>query len=93
MLLDENRKGTLRIEVTAELEDPPDWGALGYFAGKQRSGYSGVQWHTTALSGRGQATVCGSGDFGRGDDVSYRGSYARSAYDRCGVSGDVLRII
>ena len=34
MLLDENRKGTLRIEVTAELEDPPDWGALGYFTGK-----------------------------------------------------------
>jgi len=34
VLLDENRKGTLRIEVTAELEDPPDWGALGYFAGK-----------------------------------------------------------
>ena len=34
VLLDENRKGTLRIEVPAALEDPADWGALGYFAGK-----------------------------------------------------------
>ena len=34
VLLDENRKGTLRIEVTATLESPTDWGALGYFAGK-----------------------------------------------------------
>jgi predicted aconitase len=34
VLLDENRKGTLRIAVTAQLEDPTDWGALGYFAGK-----------------------------------------------------------
>ncbi len=34
VLLDENRKGTLRIEVTAELDSPTDWGALGYFAGK-----------------------------------------------------------
>ncbi|MBN1583148.1 MAG: aconitase X catalytic domain-containing protein [Anaerolineae bacterium] len=34
VLLDENRKGTLRIEVTATLENPTDWGALGYFAGK-----------------------------------------------------------
>jgi predicted aconitase len=34
VLLDHNRKGTLRIKVTATLENPTDWGALGYFAGK-----------------------------------------------------------
>jgi predicted aconitase len=34
VLLDENRKGTLRIEVTAELTHATDWGALGYFSGK-----------------------------------------------------------
>ena len=34
VLLDENRKGTLRIEVTAHLDSPTDWGALGYFAGR-----------------------------------------------------------
>ena len=34
VLLDENRKGTLRIEVSADLTHPTDWGALGYFAGK-----------------------------------------------------------
>jgi len=34
VLLDENRKGTLRIEVSAQLVSPTDWGALGYFAGK-----------------------------------------------------------
>jgi predicted aconitase len=34
VLLDENRKGSLRIKVTAELDHPTDWGALGYFAGK-----------------------------------------------------------
>ncbi len=33
VLLDENRRGTLRIEVSAVLKDPTDWGALGYFAG------------------------------------------------------------
>jgi hypothetical protein len=33
VLLDENRKGTLRIEVRVELESATDWGALGYFAG------------------------------------------------------------
>lgn len=33
VLLDENRKGTLRVEVTAKLECPSDWGALGYVAG------------------------------------------------------------
>ena len=31
VLLDENRKGTLRIEVSADLTHPTDWGALGYF--------------------------------------------------------------
>ncbi len=34
VLLDENRGGTLRIEVTAELDSPTDWGALGYYSGK-----------------------------------------------------------
>jgi len=34
VLLDENRKGTLRIEVPANLDSPTDWGALGYFGGK-----------------------------------------------------------
>jgi len=34
VLLEENRKGTLRVEVSAELDGPTDWGALGYFAGK-----------------------------------------------------------
>jgi len=34
VLLDENRKGTLRVEVSAQLSSPADWGALGYFAGK-----------------------------------------------------------
>jgi len=34
VLLDENRKGTLRVEVSAALDSPTDWGALGYFAGK-----------------------------------------------------------
>ena len=92
VLLDENRKGTLRIEVTAELEDPPDWGCAGLFCGKSSgSGDSGVQWHTTALSGRGQATVCGAGDFGWGDDVSYRGCYARGTYSGCGFSGGCSR--
>jgi predicted aconitase len=33
VLLDENRKGTLRVEVTARLNCPSDWGALGYIAG------------------------------------------------------------
>ena len=34
VLLDENRRGTLRVEVPATLDCPTDWGALGYFAGK-----------------------------------------------------------
>jgi predicted aconitase len=34
VLLDRNRCGTVRIDVTATLHDPTDWGALGYFAGK-----------------------------------------------------------
>jgi predicted aconitase len=34
VLLDENRRGTLRVTVTANLENPTDWGALGYFAGR-----------------------------------------------------------
>jgi len=34
VLLDENRKGTLRVDVAADLTSPTDWGALGYVAGK-----------------------------------------------------------
>jgi predicted aconitase len=34
VLLDEHRRGTLRIEVSATLETPTDWGALGYYAGR-----------------------------------------------------------
>jgi predicted aconitase len=34
VLLDENRKGTWRIEVAARLESPTDWGALGYYTGR-----------------------------------------------------------
>ena len=34
VLLDENRRGTLRVEVRARLDCPTDWGALGYFTGK-----------------------------------------------------------
>jgi predicted aconitase len=34
VLLDENRRGTLRVQVTAHLETPTDWGALGYYAGR-----------------------------------------------------------
>jgi predicted aconitase len=34
VLLEEHRKGTLRIEVSAKLTSPTDWGALGYFGGK-----------------------------------------------------------
>jgi predicted aconitase len=35
VLLDENRRGTLRLEVTAQLRCSTDWGALGYWAGKR----------------------------------------------------------
>ena len=35
VLLDENRQATLQVEVTAELHSPTDWGALGYFTGKE----------------------------------------------------------
>jgi predicted aconitase len=34
VLLDENRLATLRVDVTADLRTPTDWGALGYFGGK-----------------------------------------------------------
>lgn len=33
VLLNENRRGTLRVEVSADLTCPSDWGALGYVAG------------------------------------------------------------
>ena len=34
VLLDENRRAALQVDVTAELHTPTDWGALGYFTGK-----------------------------------------------------------
>lgn len=34
VLLDEKRRGTLRVEVRVELRNSTDWGALGYFTGK-----------------------------------------------------------
>jgi predicted aconitase len=34
VLLDENRRATLQVDVTAQLRTPTDWGALGYFTGK-----------------------------------------------------------
>ena len=34
VLLDENRKGTVRIDVAANLTHATDWGALGYFSGR-----------------------------------------------------------
>ncbi len=34
VLLDENRRATLQVDVATELRTPTDWGALGYFAGK-----------------------------------------------------------
>jgi predicted aconitase len=34
VLLDENRRATVQIEVTVPLRSTTDWGALGYFAGK-----------------------------------------------------------
>jgi len=37
VLLEENRKGTLRVVVSAGMDSPTDWGALGYFTG-QRAG-------------------------------------------------------
>ncbi|MHC4401923.1 MAG: aconitase X [Planctomycetota bacterium] len=34
VLLDENRKATLQVDLETELCSPTDWGALGYFTGK-----------------------------------------------------------
>ena len=34
VLLDENRRATLQVDVTASLRSATDWGALGYFTGK-----------------------------------------------------------
>ncbi|MDP6554439.1 MAG: aconitase X catalytic domain-containing protein [Pirellulaceae bacterium] len=34
VLLDENRRATLQVDVTAQLRTPTDWGALGYFIGQ-----------------------------------------------------------
>jgi len=34
VLLDENRRATLEVDVTAPLRSSADWGALGYFTGK-----------------------------------------------------------
>ena len=35
VLLEENRRATIQIDVTAPLNAPTDWGALGYFTGKE----------------------------------------------------------
>lgn len=35
VLLDENRRASLQVDVTAGLGTPTDWGALGYFTGRQ----------------------------------------------------------
>ena len=35
VMLDEGRKGNLIIDIQTELEDPIEWGALGYFIGKK----------------------------------------------------------
>jgi predicted aconitase len=70
VLLDENRKGTARIEVTAQLAGPTDWGALGYFAGRLVGlgipVFDGVQRPTqeeakqlcAALASSGGVTMC-----------------------------------
>ncbi len=34
VLLDENRRATLQVDVAAKLSSPTDWGALGYFTGQ-----------------------------------------------------------
>ncbi|MFV1967533.1 MAG: aconitase X [Pirellulaceae bacterium] len=34
VLLDENRRAALQVDVTATLSSPTDWGALGYFTGQ-----------------------------------------------------------
>ena len=34
VLLDENRRATLQVDVAAEPSNPTDWGALGYFTGQ-----------------------------------------------------------
>jgi predicted aconitase len=35
VLLDENRQATMQVDVTAPLRTSTDWGALGYFTGRQ----------------------------------------------------------
>jgi len=35
VLLDQNRLASIQVEVTAKLRSPTDWGALGYFTGKE----------------------------------------------------------
>jgi len=34
VLLDENRRATLQVDVTTALRNPTDWGALGYYTGQ-----------------------------------------------------------
>ena len=52
VLLDENRKGTLRIDVSAYLDSPTDWGALGYFARQaRRARHSGLQRRAASHAG------------------------------------------
>lgn len=70
VLKDENRRGTLRIEVSAELDSPTDWGALGYFAGRlaglgipvfngvQRPSQDEAKQLCAALATSGGVTMC-----------------------------------
>jgi len=70
VLLAENRKGTLRVEVSATLTNPTDWGALGYFAGKlaglgipvfngvQRPSQDEAKQLCAALATSGGVTMC-----------------------------------
>lgn len=70
VLLGENRRGTLCIEVTARLDSPTDWGALGYFAGKlaglgipvfegvRRPTQSEAKQLCAALASSGGVTMC-----------------------------------
>jgi len=69
-LLDENRKATLQVDVAAPLRSTTDWGALGYFTGKQaglhipvfndapRPSQSDAKQLCAALASGGGVTMC-----------------------------------
>jgi predicted aconitase len=70
VLLDENRRATLQIDVTAQLRSSTDWGALGYFAGRaaglevpvfvidQRPSQDDAKQLCAALASGGGVTMC-----------------------------------